>query len=57
MLVGGDFAVTCFGSALLSDGLDLNTLLLLVGVGVAAVGYAYWVYRLRRWQVAVCPGG
>jgi hypothetical protein len=57
VLVGVGLATVGFAVAATGDGFGTGNRLAFAAFGAAGVGLAVWVWRLRRWRLAVCPGG
>ena len=57
VLLGVGLAAIGFAVAVAGDGLGAGNRVAAVVFGVAGLGLAVWVWRLRRWRLAVCPGG
>jgi hypothetical protein len=57
MMIGACIVFVGFMAALLPGGLQLNGRILAVGVGLAGVGFTFWMYRHGRWRLAICAGG
>jgi hypothetical protein len=57
VLLGVGLATGGFAVAVAGSGLDGGNRVAAAVFGAAGVGLAVWVWRLRRWRLAVCPGG
>ncbi|QEL18665.1 hypothetical protein [Limnoglobus roseus] len=57
MMVGLTLAAVCFAATLTAEGVQPTSRFLIVGLGLAGTGFAYWIFRLRKWRLSVCPGG
>ncbi len=50
----GAFAATL---GLFISGVGLGSQILTAGLGLAGLGLAYWLYRLGKWRLLICPRG
>jgi hypothetical protein len=57
VLLGVGLAAVGFAVAVLGDGFGDGNRIAAAVFGVAGVGLTIWVWRLRRWRLAICPGG
>lgn len=57
VLLGVGLAVAGFLVAVLGDGFNGGNRVAAAVFGGVGIGLAIWVWRLRRWRLAVCPGG
>ena len=57
VLLGVGLSAAGFAVAVAGDGLDWGNRIAGAVFGGVGIGLAAWVWRRRRWRLAVCPGG